>query len=132
MSVARYLEPQERQALLAELKSPRDRLLAQVGLQTGLRIGSILSLRWKQLVWGGQPVPAIEVPRRNLKGGRSRNRRSVTSRRLVVNETLRVAILELLRAEFGEGPPPPEGWVFAIRKRGPGAITRQHAHAIIS
>jgi len=131
--IARYLEPQERRALLAELKNSRDRLLVVLGLNTGLRVGSILSLKWKQLVWDGQPVLAVEVPRRAFKNGKNRlRRRSITSRRLVVNETLKGAIIEHLRVEFGAAPPPPEGWVFASRKRWPGAITRQHAHAIIS
>lgn len=132
MSIARFIEPHERQALLAELGNTRDRLLVQMGLNTGLRVGSLLSLRWKQLVWNRQPVPAIEVPRRNLKGGRGRHRKSVSSRRLVVNETLRNAIIEHMEAEFGGEPPAPEAWVFASRKRWPGVISRQHAHAILT
>ncbi len=132
MSIARYLEPHERQALLSELPSPRDRLLVVLGLNSGMRVGSIISLRWKQLVWNGEILPAFEVPRRNLKGGRGRHRKSISSRRVPINETLRGAILQHLRAEFGAVSPPPDGWVFTSRKRWPGVITRQHAHAIIS
>ncbi|WP_438480867.1 tyrosine-type recombinase/integrase [Oleiharenicola lentus] len=130
--IARFIEPLERHALLDELKNSRDRLLVQMGLNTGLRVGSLLSLRWKQLVWDGTPVPAIEVPRRNLKGGKGRHKKSVSSHRLVVNETLRRFIMEHMQAEFGGKPPPPEAWVFASRKRWPGVISRQHAHAILT
>jgi integrase len=132
MGVARFIEPEERQLLLRELPNTRDRLLVVMGLNTGLRVGSLLLLKWKQVWQAGRLLSAIEVPRRNLKGGRGRHKRSVTSRRIPINEVLRLAIEDHMRGEFGDSAPPPEEWVFRSRKRYPGVISRQHAHAVIA
>jgi integrase len=132
MCLARFIEPEERRRLLQELKSPRDRLLAILGLNTGLRVGSILSLRWKLLLWQGEITPTMEVPRRHLKGGRGQHKRAVVGRRVPVNEALRSAIGDYLRDEYGDTVPDGEEWVFRSRKRFPGVISRQQAHAVIT
>lgn len=131
MGVARYIAPPERELLLQTLARARDRLLVELGLNTGLRVTSMLSLRWKQLWRDGDVVAVLEVPRRYLKGGTSARKKGVTSRRIPVNENLRGAILEHLRAEYRDLPPPPEGWVFRSQKRSPGVISRQQAYHVI-
>lgn len=125
MSVARYISPEERQALLVELRDPRDRLFFQIGVNTGLRISSILGLRWRQLMQGGEPVAILEVPRRFLKGGRGVHRKKVTSRRIPLNAAAAAAVKEWAFARFGSGPVDPEAPVFTSRKRYPGTLGRK-------
>jgi len=132
MSTARYITPAERQRLLAELPNPRDRLVAIIGFNTGLRISEILSLRWKQLMRGHEPMAYLEVPRRFLKGGRARTKKRVTSRRIPLNAAVAAAIKEWAFARTGSGPLPGERFVFSSRKRYPGVLSRRQAHTIIS
>ncbi|WP_221033284.1 tyrosine-type recombinase/integrase [Actomonas aquatica] len=131
MGVARFIEKPERELLLQTLTRARDRLLVELGLNTGLRVSSMLSLRWKQLWRDGDIVSVLEVPRRYLKGGQGARKKAMMSRRIPVNESLRGAILEHLREEFGELPPLAEGWVFRSQKRSPGVISRQQAYHVI-
>ena len=132
MSIARYLDQQERHRLLAELPSPRDRLLVVLGLNTGLRVSSILSLRWKQLMRGQEPLAFLEVPRRFLKGGRALTKKRVSSRRIPLNAAAAAAVKEWAFARAGSGPVDGEKYVFSSRKRFPGGLSRRQAHTIIS
>ncbi len=132
MSTARYLTPVERERLLAAFQNPRDLLLAQLGLNTGLRCSELIGLRWKQLIHRGQPAPAFDIQRRALKGGRSMKRRSVRSRRIPLNAAAAAAIREYAFAAFGSAEPPLESYVFASRKRYPGVISRKQAHRVIA
>lgn len=131
MSVARYISPEERQALLVELRDPRDRLFFQIGVNTGLRISSILSLRWRQLVQNGEPVAILEVPRRFLKNGRGVHRKKITSRRIPLNAAAAAAVKEWAFARFGSGPVEPEAPVFTSRKRYPGTLGRKQAYTLL-
>jgi integrase/recombinase XerD len=131
MSVARYISPEERQAILQELRDPRDRLFFQVGVNTGLRISSILGLRWRQLMQDGEPVAILEVPRRFLKGGRGVHRKKITSRRIPLNAAAAAAVKEWAFARFGSGPVDPEAPVFTSRKRYPGTLGRKQAYTLI-
>jgi len=63
MGITRYIQPAERELLLT-LPNPRDRLLVILGLNTGLRISELLTLRWHQLVRNGEPIALLEVSRR--------------------------------------------------------------------
>jgi integrase len=132
MSTARFITPDERQRLLAELASPRDVLFFQLAVNTGLRVSEILGLRWRQLIRNGAPAPAFEIPRRSLKGGRSENRRRVCTRRIPINTAAAAAIREYAFAAFGSAEPPLENYVFASRKKFPGVISRKQAHRIIA
>ena len=131
MSVARYINPEERQALLQELRDPRDRLFFQLGVNTGLRISSILGLRWRQLMQDGEPVGILEVPRRFLKGGRGVHRKKITSRRIPLNAGAGAAVKEWAFARFGSGPVEPEAPVFTSRKRFPGTLGRKQAYTLL-
>ncbi len=132
MSIARYITPEERLRLLAVLPNPRDRLLVVMGLNTGFRVSELLSLKWGQIWRDGQPLAYVEVARRNLKGGRSAQRKNVLSRRLPINAAAAVAVREYAFAVSGSGVPDPAAWVFASRKRCPGVITRRQAHTILA
>lgn len=132
MSTARFITPEECQRLLAQLTNPRDFLLAQLGLNSGLRISELLGLRWRQIIRAGAPAPAFEIPRRSLKGGRSENRRRVCTRRIPINAAAAAAIREYAFAAFGSAEPPLEKYVFASRKKLPGVISRKQGHRIIT
>ncbi|MBA4135880.1 MAG: hypothetical protein C0518_01030 [Opitutus sp.] len=132
MGIARFIEVGERDRLLGALHSTRDQLLATLGLNTGLRVGSILSLRWRQLWRNGGPVQVLEVPRRQLKGGRSAHRRRVLSRRVPVNAALADAIHAFVAADFGGCEPDEEAFVFASARRAGQPLTRQQAYNIIA
>lgn len=131
MRTARYLTPDERERLLGALESTRDRLLVVLGLHTGFRAVELLSLRWGQIWRDGRPLGEVHVARRHLKGGRSRHRKSIRSRAVVINEAVARAIREHAFATAGSGNPPREGFVFASRKRFPGVIDRRRAHEIL-
>lgn len=131
MSVARFITPEERQAILQELRNPRDRLFFQIGVNTGLRISSILGLRWRQLMEDGEPVAILEVQRRFLKGGRGVHRKKITSRRIPLNATAAAAVKEWAFARFGSGPVEPEAPVFTSRKRWPGTLGRKQAYTLL-
>ncbi len=132
MGTARFIEPAERCLLFEQLPSARDRLLATLGLCTGLRVSSVLSLRWRQLWQRGCPVSVIEVPRRHLKGGQSAHRRRVLSRRIPVNAALTDAIWAFARAEFAGAEPNAERLVFESPRRPGFSLTRQQAYNIIA
>ena len=131
MSVARYISHEERQAILQELRDPRDRLFFQLGVNTGLRVSSLLSLRWSQLMQGCETVAILEVPRRFLKNGRGVHRKKITSRRIPLNSAAAAAVKEWAFARFGSGPVDPEAPVFTSRKRWPGTLGRKQAYTII-
>jgi len=119
MSAGRYLTPEEQHRLLAQLPAPRDRLLVVLALHTGFRVSELLSLRWRDLVdESGRPRPAVAIPRRNLKGGRSTKRKAISGRRLPLNAAATAAIAEYL-VQLGPALSP-ESWVFASRKNPPG------------
>lgn len=132
MSVARFIPATERALLLEALGNPRDRLLATLGFNTGMRISSLLSLRWSQLLdTTGRPLPYLEVSRRHLKGGRARWCRRVRSIRIPLNHEVAKSIQELAFQVAGSQRPSPEAWVFASRKHFPGVLSRRQAHHLL-
>ena len=132
MAIARFLEAPERAALLARLPNPRDRLLLIIGFNSGLRLSEILSLNWCQIIKpDGEAKGAMEIHRRNLKGGHGRHRQRLRSREIPLNAAIRAAVNEYRFTIAGSGVPPLAAPVFRSRKRSPGRITRWHAHEII-
>jgi integrase len=132
MATTRFIEPEERELLLKQLPGARDRLLVVLGLNSGLRVSSILSLRWKQLWRDGRPINVLEVPRRHLKGGRSARRRQVTSRRVPVNSTLAEAIQAYATSVYAGAEITGEELVFRSPRRDGAALTRQQVYNIIT
>jgi integrase len=134
MAVARYLTPEERTRLLAELPNSRDQLMIILGLNTGLRITELLRLRWGQLVQAdGRPKAMLVVARRDLKGGRSIHAKRVSSREIPLNEVAAAAIRKHAFSCFGSAPPPRmEEAVFRSRRRDGRPICREHAYDLIS
>ena len=93
---------------------PRDALLITLGMETGLRVSELLSLAIHDVSCEGVPVTALRVPKRNLKGGRSRFSR-VQSRSLPINLRAREALLTALAARPNAAPSDP---LFLSRKGG--------------
>ena len=127
----RFLEPEERERLLAQLGNSRDRLLFTLGINTGFRVSELLSLQWGQLWKNGQPVDVVTVSRGKLKGGRTKQTR-VRSRHVALNAAAAASVREHVFAECGSAEPNPQGWVFASAKRRPGVISRRHALHILA
>lgn len=127
----RFLEPDERERLIAQLGNSRDRLLFVLGINTGFRVSELLSLRWEQLWRDGQPVDVVSVTRARLKGGRS-HRTRVRSRHVALNAAAAAAVREHAFAVSGSAEPNPTGWVFESAKRRPGVISRRHALHILA
>jgi integrase len=100
---ARYLEPEERDALLAEA-NPDLRLFILAALQTGARRGELLTLRWREV-----DMKARTVTFRHTKNG--------DARPVPMTDTLREALTALPR------PLDPDAHVFPEREH-PHAITR--------
>ena len=94
--------------------APRDRLLVVMGLETGLRLSELLSLRTGGVWKNGAPVSVLRVSRRQLKGGRGPRARSVYSRAIPLNERAREALSACLSGE----PENPEAPLFPSRKGG--------------
>lgn len=68
---ARPLSPREIKSLLVAFDGDfalRNRAIVQLGLYTGLRLGSLLKLRVGDVFDGHRFLPRIRVARRNLKG----------------------------------------------------------------
>lgn len=132
MATARYIAPEERARLLAELNNPRHRLLVLLGINTGYRISELLSLRWGQLWRDGKPAERIEVARRALKGGRSARKKGIRSRVVAVNDAAAEAIRECAFAVGGAVGPNQLAPVFGSQKSGMQPMSRRHAHEILS
>lgn len=128
----RFLEPDERERLVAQLGNSRDRLLFVLGINTGFRVSELLSLRWEQLWRDGKPVDVVSVSRARLKGGRSQHRQRVRSRHVALNAAAAAAVREHAFAVGGSAEPDPNGWVFESAKRRPGVISRRHALHILA
>ena len=99
----RYLEPEERDALLAEA-NPDLRLFILAALQTGARRDELLTLRWREV-----DMKARTVTFRHTKNG--------DARPVPMTDTLREALTVLPR------PLDPDAHVFPEREH-PHAITR--------
>jgi integrase len=106
---------------LADQRRHRDRLLVILACASGFRIKELLSLRYLQLydVTSGEVAMDVTIPRRDLKGGRGRKKRSVRSRRVPLGESVRAAIADYV-AKLPE-PPRPHAAIFSTsRSRGRG------------
>ena len=129
MATMRPLLREEEIKLLAELKTPRDKLLFQFGCYTGFRIGELVSITIGQ-VWRSDHgvVHEVTIARRSMKGGKGSLRRRIFSRSVPLHSELRNAIGRYLKSRFGESEPDPTEMLFTSRKGG--AIAPSHAWSI--
>lgn len=106
----------------------RDRLLCELGFETGLRISELLGLRVGDVWQGGAPVRFLRVSRNRLKGGRGDKARSVRSRTVPINASAFAALV----AHFGvHSEPNKDAPLFPSREGVSRAITRRHATRVI-
>lgn len=130
---ARPFSPEELLALETYLLASgrlRDRMLLVVGTNVGYRITELLSWTVGQVLTGrGEVAQEVTVPRALLKGGSGIHRRSVQSRRVVLNERARGAIRDYL-VSLNRVPLPQE-CLFLSREGENRAIDRRQAHRLL-
>jgi len=115
--------------LLAQ-KRYRDRAMVVVGISVGYRITELLTWTVGQvLTREGNIAHEITVTRALLKGGSGVRKRSVRSRRVVLNERARGAIRDYI-ASLGRVPLPDE-YLFRSRQGGNQPLHRAQAHDIL-
>jgi integrase/recombinase XerD len=123
MSGARALTPTEIPLLLAAARTPKAAAFLLLGISTGYRCSELLSLRFSDVSFAGQPACSVTVARRRMKNGRSpTRRRSAHGRTVPLNAHARAAIALLLRED-----PPPGRHLFASRVGANRAVTVQMA-----
>jgi integrase len=116
-------------ALLAQCRF-RDRMLLVAGANVGYRITELLTWTVGQvLTREGDVAHEVTVARAHLKGGSGVRKRSVRSRRVVLNEKARGAIRDYLGSL--DRVPGPEEYLFRSRDGRNRAIDRAHAHRIL-
>jgi integrase len=108
----------------------RDRMLIIAGTQVGYRITELLTWTVGQVLGaGGEVVREVTVTRADLKGGKGPRKRSVRSRRVVLNERARGVIRDYV-ASLGQIPPADQ-FLFQSRKGPNRPISRTQAHRVI-
>ncbi len=108
----------------------RDRMLLIAGTQVGYRITELLTWTVGQVLSpDGSIVREVTVTRADLKGGKGVRKRSVRSRRVVLNERARAVIRDYL-ASLGTIPPADQ-YLFRSRTGANRPITRIQAHRIL-
>ena len=130
---ARPFAPPEILALESHLRAAgryRDRTLLVVGSNVGYRITELLTLTIGQvLTQHGEVAREVSVSRALLKGGSGVRKRSIRSRRVVLNEQARGAILDYL-VSLGRVPASDE-FLFLSREGGNRPIDRSQARRIL-
>ena len=108
--------------LLAACRN-RDRMLIVVGTNVGYRITELLTWTIGQVLNSqGEVAHEVTVTRALLKGGKGGHRRSVRSRRVVLNERARGAIRDYL--DSLDRVPAPDEFLFLSREGGKRPIHR--------
>lgn len=132
MAATRPLTEAEETAVLAALETfpAVAQGLVRVMMNTGFRIGEILSMDIGSVWSGCQIRERVSVERRNLKGGKGVVRRSVKARTVPINPCAAAALQEYLFALFGSsGPGDPSRPLFLSRKGN--RLSRNQAARII-
>ncbi|OIQ86978.1 tyrosine recombinase XerC [mine drainage metagenome] len=118
------------EAHLLETGRLRDRMLLIVGTNVGYRISELLTLRVSQVLTPSSDIAhEITITRGLLKGGAGVHRRSVRSRRVVLNERARGAIRDYLASL--SRIPGADDYLFASRQGRNRPIHRVQAHRIL-
>lgn len=108
----------------------RDRMLIIAGTQVGYRITELLTWTVGQVLGAdGNVVREVTVTRALLKGGTGAHKRSVRSRRVVLNERARGVIRDYI-ASLGYVPPADQ-FLFRSRSGANRPISRTQAHRIL-
>jgi integrase len=115
--------------LLAERRY-RDALLIRAGTQVGYRITELLTWSIGQvLTLAGEVAREVTVARALLKGGSGKKKRSIRSRRVVLNEKARAAIRDYIASL--DYVPAPDEFLFKSREGGNRPLHRSQAHRIL-
>ncbi len=132
MSARTALTPAEEAAVIGVLPRfpARDRLLVLMGLRTGLRISELLSLNIGQVWRDGRPRAELHVQRRQLKFGAGLRRRTVRSRVVVLGESVRSALADLIVPSSRSGSIDLQAPLFRSRSGG-GRLQRWRANQIV-
>jgi len=108
----------------------RDAMLLKAGVSVGYRITEILSWTVGQVLTpAGDVAREVTVTRALLKGGSGKKKRSIKSRRVVLNEKARAAIRDYITS-LGTVPAPDE-FLFKSREGGNRPLHRSQAHRIL-
>lgn len=108
----------------------RDRMLIIAGTQVGYRITELLTWTVGQVLGpDGDIVREVTVSRADLKGGKGVRKRSVRSRRVVLNERARGVIRDYI-ASLGTIPSA-EQFLFRSRTGANRPISRTQAHRLL-
>ena len=131
MCAMRSLTSDEQTELATALGFARDRLLFLVGIYTGFRVHELLAIRFGDIWRNGQPVVAITLARRQLKGGAGANAARVRGRTVALHPSLRAAIQTYVNERFPDGQVLAEEFVFKSRKGDNQPITIRAAWRIL-
>ena len=130
---ARPFTPAELLALESHLLAARrfrDAMIVRAGTQVGYRIGELLTWTVGQVLTPEREVVReVTVSRALLKGGSGVKRRSIRSRRVVLNEKARAAIRDYI-GSLGYVPITDE-FLFKSREGGNRPLHRSQAHRIL-
>jgi len=130
---ARPFSPAELLALenyLLSARRTRNAMLLKVGTNVGFRITELLTWKIGQVLTPvGEVAREVTVTRALLKGGSGKKKRSVRSRRVVLNEKARGAIRDYI-ASLGIVPRPGD-FLFRSREGGNRPLHRSQAHRIL-
>lgn len=108
----------------------RDRMLIIAGTQVGYRITELLTWTVGQVLGpDGDIVREVTVTRADLKGGKGVHKRSVRSRRVVLNERARGVIRDYIASLCCI--PPADQFLFQSRIGANRPISRTQAHRIL-
>lgn len=109
----------------------REQALIQLGLQCGYRVSEYLPLTVGAVALADGTIKEhLTVTRSGLKGGRGMKKRSVTSRSVPLNSTIRAALQKYLFARYGSGPVDLSAHLFPSRRHGR-HLSRWRANVII-
>jgi integrase len=108
----------------------RDAMLVRAGISVGYRITEILTWTIGQILTpAGEVARELTVTRALLKGGSGKKKRSVKSRRVVLNEKARGAIRDYIASL--DYVPGSEEYLFKSREGGNRPLHRSQAHRIL-
>ena len=105
-------------------------MIVRAGTQVGYRITELLTWTIGQVLTpAGEVAREVTVTRALLKGGSGKKKRSIRSRRVVLNEKARGAIRDYIASL--EYVPSPDEFLFKSREGGNRPLHRSQAHRIL-